>query len=100
MQDGDLLRSAQPGQRCLQLQRFLDGLVDELLENFFSPRSERPSTEAAAESFCAGEADTVNLVGIAIEHRHAGIGHEFRDFVLLAGLIVMIAQHGDGRNTQ
>ena len=100
VQHGDLLRRAQPRQRGLELQRLLDRLVDELLDDLLAPRAELPAPEAAAEAFHAGEADALDLVHAAVEHRHAGVREDLHDLVLVAGLEVVIAEDADGRDAQ
>src|SRR5437879_3577918 len=51
----DPLRRFQSRERGLELERFLDRLVHEVLDDLLTPRPERAAAEAAAESAHAGE---------------------------------------------
>src|SRR5438132_11852521 len=74
--------------------------MNELLENLFAPRAEGATAETTTEAFHAGKADAVKLMRIAVEHRHAGIGHDLHHFVLLAGFEVVISQDSDCGDSQ
>ena len=67
VEQGDELLVAQPRERGLELQRFVDRLADEPLDDLFAPRAERAAPEAAGESLHPGEADAVDLGGLAVE---------------------------------
>ena len=57
MQQREQMPRPQARQRRLELQRFIDGFAHELLDDRFSPRTERALAEAAAEPLDAGDAD-------------------------------------------
>ena len=61
----------QPRERRLELQRFVHRLVHELLDDRLAPRTERVTAEAAAESLDAGDADSLQLARVAVEHVEA-----------------------------
>ena len=84
---------AKPRQRGLELQRLVDRFVHELLDDVLAPRPERAPAEAAGETLDSGEADAMNLGGVAVEDDHPGVGQDLGDLVLLAGLEVVIAEH-------
>ena len=67
------LRGPQPRQGRLQLQRLVDGLLDEVLDRRLAPGLERPAAEAAAEALDPREADAVDLAGVAVEQDDAGL---------------------------
>ena len=90
----------QPGERGLELQGLVDGLVHELFDDVFAPRSESTASEAAREALDAREADAVDLGRVAVEHLDAGVGQDPRDLGRLARLEVMVAEDGDARNLE
>src|SRR5262249_16350534 len=65
-----------------------------------APRPERALTEAAAETFDAGDPDTLQLAAVAIEDGQTGVGENRTDLVRLARLDVVIAEYSRGRHTQ
>src|SRR5262245_33333800 len=69
MQYGDALRRAQARQRRLQLQRFVQRLLDEALDGLLTPEPECAPAEAAREAFDANKADAMDLIRVAVEHR-------------------------------
>src|SRR5206468_12346784 len=81
VQQRDHMRRAQSCQRRVELQRLVDRLADELLDDPFSPRSERALTEAAAEPLHAGDADAVDLGRVAVEYDDAGVGDNLTDLL-------------------
>ena len=89
---------AQARERGLELQRFVDRFVHELLDDLFAPRTERPAPEAAGEALDAGEADPEDLGGVAVEHDDAGVLEDPGDLALLARFEVVVAEDGDDRN--
>ena len=98
VQHGDAACRAQARQRGLELQRLVDRFLDEALDRPLAPGPERAAAEAAAEPFDAREPDAVDLGGFAVEDRHAGIGQNLADLVLVAAFIVVVAEHGDDGN--
>ena len=56
VEQGDEVIVAQPGQGGFELQRFVDRLTDEALDDLFAPRSERAASESTGESLDAREA--------------------------------------------
>jgi hypothetical protein len=72
--------------------------VDKLFGHLLAPRSERASTETAAEAFDAGKSDAHYFAGIAIEYRRAGSSDDSFHFIFLAGFVFVIAKHGERRN--
>ena len=61
VQDSNFLRRAQTRQRGFELERLFDRLVHEVLDDLLAPGAEGTTTEAAAESLDAAEADPVDL---------------------------------------
>ena len=98
MQQRDEVLGPQPGQRRLQLQRFVHRRVDELLDDGFSPRPQRTLAEAAAETLHAGDPDAVDFARIAVEHHDAGVDEDLADLVFLSRLVVVVAEHRDNRH--
>ena len=54
--------------------------------------------EAACEAFRTGEADPGELHRVAVQHLHARLRQDLRDLHLLAGFVVVVAQHADHRH--
>ena len=100
VQQRDELRRAQPRERRFELQRFVDRLVHELLDDRLAPRAERALAEAAAESLDAGDADAVQLARVAVEHVEAGLGENLPHLVGLSRFEIVIAEHGGHRNPE
>ena len=86
---------SQTRERRLELERFLDRLVHEVLDDLLAPRPERAAAESAAEAANAGEADAAKLPRVAVEHVDADVGEDPRDLAFLSGLEVVIPEHGD-----
>src|SRR6185436_14598438 len=61
VQDRDAAIVPQPGERRLELQRFVHRFVDELLDDVFAPRSEGAAAEASGEPLHTGKADAEDL---------------------------------------
>src|SRR5688572_15687186 len=89
---------AQAREGRLELQRFVDRLLHESLDRPFAPRPERPAPEAAAKTLDSGEADAMDLGRFTIEDRHPGVRENLPDFILVAALVIMIAEDGDDGN--
>ena len=100
VQQRNPLRRAKARQRGFELQRLVDGLVHELLDDRLSPRSERTRPEPATETLDAGDADALQLAGVTVENGQAGIGQNPAHLILLARLEIVIAEHGDGGNPE
>ena len=66
VQERDHRFGPQPCERRFELQCFVHRLVHELLDDVFTPRTERPRTEAAAESLDSRNTDAFDLTGIAV----------------------------------
>src|SRR5579872_2231414 len=98
VQQGDTMRRAQANQRGLQLERLVYGLVDEALDRLLAPGGERIAPEAAAEAAHAHETHAMHLTGVAVEESDTGIAEDVTHFAGLAGLEIVVAQHGDGGN--
>ena len=96
-QDQALL-GAQLGQCGFKLQSLVDGFVDILLDNLFAPRLQDAVVKPATKPFDPGKADTIQFVGFAVEHAHAGVDENAPNFVLLIRLVVMIAKHRQDRH--
>jgi hypothetical protein len=96
----DLLRRAEAGERGLELERLVERLLDERLDHGLAPRAERAAPEAAAEALHAGEADAVHHVRVAVEHRHADVAQGVGHHLGRAALVVVVAEHRDGREAQ
>src|SRR5438046_10589075 len=100
MEQRDEARRPQPRERRLELQRLVDRLADELLDNRFAPRPQRALPEPAAETLHPRDPDAAQLAGVAVEYMQAAIDENLAHFVGLARLQIVIAQHGRRRNPQ
>src|SRR5207253_4611482 len=89
VQNGDPLRRSKSRQCRLELERLFDCLVHEFLDDLLAPRAERAASETAAEAFHPGEADTIDLRGIAVKHCHARVGEDLHDLALFAGFEIV-----------
>src|SRR5262245_16842521 len=98
MQQGNTLLRSQPRERCLEFQRLIDGFLHERLDRVLAPRTERTTTEAARKSLDAGEADSVHFRRLAIKHTYSAIDENLTDFLWLATLIVVVAEHRNHGN--
>src|SRR6185295_4900089 len=98
VEHGDAGLAAQARQRGLQLQRLVHRLAHEVLDDVLSPGAEGAPSEAAAESFDAGEPDALYLGGVAVQHPDAAIAEHLLDLLLPAALEVVVAEHGDDRD--
>ena len=94
------MRRPQPGERRLELERFVDRFVDELLDHRLAPRAERALAESTGEPFHAGDADAAHFSGFAIEHGDSRVREDASDFVLMTRLVVVVAEDGDRRHMQ
>src|SRR5581483_11898799 len=72
--------------------RFVDGFADETLDDGFAPRSERALAEAAAKSFDAGHANTLQLRRVTVEHGDAGVREDVADLFRFARLDIVVAE--------
>src|SRR5690349_22615381 len=89
---------AQSRQGPLELERLLDGLTNELLEDRLPPRLQRALAEAAGEALDAGEADAADLDGVSVEHRDAAVAEDALDLIGLLRLVVVVTEHGHDRD--
>src|SRR5439155_6675663 len=90
-----MLELLQPLERRLELERLLNGFVDEVLDDPFPPRTERATTEATAEAANAGEPNPTEFEGIAVEQVNARVREDFRHLLLLARFEVVIPEDTD-----
>src|SRR5262249_29708117 len=79
VQNRDTPGAPQAGEGRLELQRLVQGLAHELLEERLAPRLERVLSEPAAEPLGAGEADALDLAGVAVEQVHARLAEDGLD---------------------
>jgi hypothetical protein len=100
VQQRDELRGAQAPKRRFELERLVDRLTDELLDDRLSPGTEGAFAESPAETLDAGDADAQQLAGIAVQHMESGLDENLRHFVRLPRLDVVIAKHGRHWNPQ
>ncbi len=98
MEHGDAAFHAQRAQRVFQLAGFVQRLVDEGLDRRLAERAELAAAEAADEALDAGKADARNLDGLLAQHGDACRLDDARDFLGLAFLIIVVAEHGDDRD--
>ncbi|KAK0361017.1 hypothetical protein LTR94_025016, partial [Friedmanniomyces endolithicus] len=73
----------------------LHRLIDEGLHRGLAERTEHVAAEAAHEAFSPGETDAVDLIGLAGQHLDPGLGQHADDFLRLAALVLVIAEHAD-----
>src|SRR5438105_2849320 len=100
MQEDDWILRAQPAQRRLELEGFVDRLADELLDDGLAPGSERPLPEPAAESFHAGDADALELTRVAVKQRNPRVGQNLGDVLRLSRFEVVVAENRRNRHAQ
>src|SRR5262245_17860906 len=67
VEEGDPFLRAQAGQRRLELQRFVNGLVDEAFDDVLTPWTERVHAEAPGKALDPDEAHALDLPGIAVQ---------------------------------
>src|SRR5207249_7391435 len=67
VQQRDELLRAQSRKRRLELQRLIDRLVHEVLDDRLTPWPERAFAKAAAEPLDAGDADAKHFTRVAVE---------------------------------
>ena len=90
----------QTGERGFELERFVDGFVNELFDGRLAPRSQRAIAESAAEALDAGDTDAAHLSRFTVEYRHARIREDVPHFVLVTGLAVVVAEDGNDRDVE
>jgi hypothetical protein len=98
VEHGDALRGSQPCQCAFEFHGFVDRFLHEALGSGLSPCSQGCAAEAAGEAFRAGDPRSSHLIGLAVEHFDAGRREDFADFDVLAGFVVVIAEHADDGN--
>src|SRR4029077_21162542 len=86
------------GKGRLELERLVDRLLDEELDRLLTPRPQRTAPETTGKPLDPGKPHAPYLRHFAIEHGDAGVRQDAPDFVLLAALVVVVAQHGYDRN--
>ena len=89
----------QARQRRLEFQRLLHGFADEGLDGGLAPGAERARAEPTGETLDAGDADAAQGNAVAVEHVHTDVRQDGDDLRFLPGLDVVIAQHGDRRDS-
>src|SRR5437763_16209379 len=87
-------------ERGLELQRLVDRLAHEALDRLLTPGAEHVFTKSAPEPLDAGEADAADLVALAVEDRDARFSEDALHLVLLPRLVIMVAEHGEGRDAE
>src|SRR3990172_8520427 len=95
VQDGHALAARELREGRLELERFLDRLPHESLDDLLAPGLERPRPEASAHALDAGEADARDLALVPIDQLHPGIAEDALDLVGLVRFVVVIAEHRD-----
>ena len=85
-------------QRGLQLQRLVQCLPHELLDQPLAPGAQRPPSEPSGKPLDPGEPDAQHFVGLAVEHVNAGVTEDLGDLALLARLVIVVAQDRDDRH--
>src|SRR6266852_2777133 len=98
VQQRDALPRAQPRERGLELERFVNGFLHECLDRPFAPRAERAAAEAAREALDAGKPDTLYFRRFPIEHGDAAVDENLPDLVGLAAFVVVVAEDRDDRD--
>src|SRR6185436_20917693 len=73
VKDGNQPLGAKLRQRRFELQGLVQALVHEILDDAFTPRTERAPPKAAGEALDACEADASYLGGVAVERHQAGV---------------------------
>src|SRR4051812_30997389 len=100
VQERHELRRAKTRESRLELQRLVDRLAHELLDDRLAPRAKRTLAEPAAESLRAGDPNSLQLAGIAVEHDDAGVGQDLAHLRLFSRLDVVVAEHRGNGNSQ
>src|SRR5262252_738116 len=85
----------QARERGLELERFLNRLVDEVLYDFLTPGPERSAAESPAEPSDPSEANAAKLPRVAVEHVDADVVEDFGDIRFLPRFEVVIPEHRD-----
>ncbi len=98
VQHGDAPVGPEPRERRLELERLVDGFLDELLDRGLSPRTEGAAAEATDESLGSRKADPEHFDGVAVEQLHAGLDKDASDRVFGAALVVVVAQNANHRD--
>src|SRR5919108_5300222 len=93
MQHHDMLCRPQSRNGALELQRFIDRLVDEPFDALLPSRLQGTLPESPGKALHTSKADPPNLTAIAIEHLNAGLGENTLHLLRLSRLIVVVAQH-------
>src|SRR6266851_489319 len=94
MKQRDQMLGSKPGQRGLELQRFVDRFADELFDDGLTPGAERSLAKATAEALDAGDADAVHFACVAVEDHDASIDKNLSDFAVFSRFEIMIAEDG------
>ena len=97
--DGDFLLRLCLRQAVVELDRFALGDLDEGLDSLLSKRHKFIGGEAAAESLGAGEANAVDFVAMPIQQMNPSKAEHAGKLVLMAALVVVIAEDRDDGNT-
>src|SRR6266511_3357496 len=100
MQQHDMLRRPHPRDGPLELQCFVDRLVDKPLDALLPPRLQGALPESPGKALHTSKADAPNLTAIAIEHLNAGLGEDTLHLLGLSRLIVVVPQHRNDWNLQ
>ncbi len=95
--EDDGMPHTQPREGRLELERFVQRLMDEALDSLLAPGRQRVPPESAAEAPHPREADAAHLARIPAQHIHANITQNPAHFILLATFKVMVAEHRDHR---
>src|SRR5690606_14568572 len=77
----------------------IDGGLYELFDGGLAPRVQRPLAKPSGEAACACKANTIHLERLPVEHAHAGIFNDLSELLGLPALIVVVAKHGEHRNS-
>ncbi len=98
MQQRNALLGSESGQCRLQSHRLVHRFLHEALGRGLSPGTERGAAEAARESLRTGNTDTLDLARLAIQNPDADVGENAANELMLARLVVVVAEDGDYRD--
>src|SRR5262245_2666402 len=90
VQQSDQMLGSQTGQGRLELQRLVDGSMDELFNNRLAPWAERALAESAAKPLYARDTNPADFHGVAVENHHTGVNENLPHFVLFPGFEIVV----------
>ena len=93
VRNDDSLLGAQHGKRALELERFIDRALHEGFHFRFAKCGKNSATKPAEKALCSCKSDTITFVAAAVEELHAFSDHHLREFLVLAGLVIVVTEY-------